>query len=81
MTFHCLPSASQVAEGAIASLVRGGDGEIEAYPITHFIPQHFDLMNRRICFFKLDVEGFELHGLVRGRPSTALSFDVSLPFP
>eukprot|EP01051_Picozoa_sp_SAG22_P001341 SAG22_NODE_52_length_24288_cov_15.594568_9_plen_119_part_00 len=61
-------ASAEVAEGAIASVVRNGSGSIDAYPITHFVPPGLAATKRRICFFKLDVEGFELHGLASAYP-------------
>lgn len=62
--------AQDIAEGAIATVVRskpeqGKDpgvktGAVEARPISDFAPAG----DRRIAFLKIDVEGFELHGII-----------------
>ena len=35
----CAVVLQDVAEGAIASIVRGSEGSIAAYPISHFVPK------------------------------------------
>ena len=43
---------ADIAEGAIATVVRGGTGDVEALPIADFLP----VGAGRICFLKIDVE-------------------------
>lgn len=67
-----LRCAQDIAEGAIATVVRNQDGrksvaikaapdpgEVEARPIADFAPA---VASRPVNFLKIDVEGFELHG-------------------
>jgi FkbM family methyltransferase len=52
---------TEVGEGGVATVVRGGGGGGEravAYPPTAFLPAA-----ARLCFLKVDVEGFELAAL------------------
>ena len=58
-------SAAEVAEGAVATVVRagergGGTEQIRARPISDFYPVGD---TRPVCFLKVDVEGFELHAI------------------
>eukprot|EP01051_Picozoa_sp_SAG22_P019388 SAG22_NODE_3562_length_1640_cov_2.134328_2_plen_102_part_00 len=61
-------AAAAVAEGAVATVVRG-EGGVQAVPISDLAPAD---AGRRVCFLKVDVEGFELHALVSS--SKALPF-------
>ena len=77
------------SEGAIARLVVGGGGSVSAYPVTAFVPAGLGAVaggGRRIAFIKLDVEGFELHGMVSafglfGDPAAAGGAGVPVPSP
>jgi FkbM family methyltransferase len=67
-------SQADIAEGAIATVVREGSGgggseKVEARPISDFIPQGD---TRDVCFLKVDVEGFELHAI----PSAGMLLDT-----
>jgi hypothetical protein len=58
-------SAAEVAEGAVATVVRagergGGTEQICARPISDFYPVGD---TRPVCFLIVDVEGFELHAI------------------
>ena len=66
-------SAADVAEGAVATVVRGKEesgaqkpkkGAVEARPVSDFAPAG----TRPICFLKIDVEGFELHAIASSYP-------------
>ena len=63
-------SQAEIAEGAIATVVRkgrggGGSEKVDARPISDFIPAS---ETRDICFLKVDVEGFELHAIPSAAP-------------
>ena len=63
-------SQADVAEGAIATVVRsgssgGGSDKVVARPISDFLPP---TEKRDICFLKVDVEGFELHAIPSAAP-------------
>ena len=62
-------SATEVAEGAIATVVRenskGGRGEqIQARPVSDF---YLPGETRQVCFLKVDVEGYEIHAIRSAR--------------
>ena len=67
-------SQADIAEGAIATVVReggggGGSEKVEARPISDFVPKGD---TRDVCFLKVDVEGFELHAI----PSAGVLLDT-----